>query len=119
MAIRRLVGQMLKQNGFHSVGVATAEAALSLFRKRRFRIELVLVDMMLPGLSGLDLAAALERLDCPPRILYMSGCDTNIAIQSMMLGCARSVLLKPFNEIGLIDRVRHALEVPIGPKAAQ
>jgi len=118
LPIRRLVCRTLKQNGFRVIEVETAEAALPICRDSSRNIELVIVDIRLPGMSGLDLAAELERLDSPPRILYLSGCRTSIAIQSMILGCAPAVLLKPFTELNLLGRVRFLLQGGYQPEPA-
>jgi len=110
--LRRLMVQFLKTDNINSLHTGNAVHGLSLARQRAGLIDLAIVDMMLPGENGLDLASHLNREYPEMKILYISGYVESIA----MLGIARLspelVLFKPFTEQELLDRVHLLLESP-------
>lgn len=104
-AVRGMVIHMLGRQGLEAIGVETAEEGLLAFASTQPAFDLVIIDMLLPGVSGLDLAAELERRQPTVKILYISGCGQSIAIESMLRSCQEAVLLKPFSESQLGERV--------------
>lgn len=93
------------------IGAANGQAGLAAFLANREKIDLVILDMLMPGMSGLDLAAELGRQDPALKILYISGHGTSIAMESLRQQSADRVLLKPFNEQALLERVELLLSV--------
>jgi len=92
--------------------VITAESgveALTIFESYRDRIDLIVTDVMMPGMSGLELVARLEALhECRFPVLFISGAS------EYPIDIRRAVLPKPFSPTGLKDSVRQALEAPGG-----
>jgi FixJ family two-component response regulator len=71
--------------------------------------------MVMPGMSGLDLAAELERLRPGVKILYTSGYGSSVAMESISHRSPDRVLLKPFDAAELVERVsRLVADEPIG-----
>jgi len=68
---RRFARQMLEEAGFAVVGEA-ADGAAALERVRELRPEVVLLDVLLPDASGIELAHALARLRPPPSVVLTS-----------------------------------------------
>lgn len=102
--VRDTVVAMLIHYGFPVVAASNAEQGILEFEKNP-SISLAILDMVLPGKSGLDLAAELERRRPGFAILYMSGLSDSIAIESIGRRAPEQVLVKPFNEESLIRRV--------------
>ena len=88
---------------------ASGAAGLELFQANRDRIDLVILDMVMPGLSGLDVASELERQKPGVKILYISSHGASIAMESLLKQSAERVLLKPFTEQSLVERLAHLL----------
>lgn len=107
-AMRGLICEMLEGNQLAALAVGSAVQALELLQTRP-EVELAIVDMVLPGMSGLDLAAELDRRHPGIRTLYISGYRSSIAMQAIADRSPESVLFKPFTERRLIGRVRRLL----------
>jgi CheY-like chemotaxis protein len=102
--VRDMIMHMLAGNGFQAVAAETAEQGLVEFESHP-TVSMAILDMVLPGKSGLDLAAELERRRPGFRILYISGLADSIAMESIARRAPELVLLKPFGENALIQRV--------------
>ena len=109
--MRRLIFRALQTSGIDTIGAGTAAEGLEVFLAHRGKIDLVIVDMVMPGMSGLDLAAELERLQPGVQILYISGSGDSIAMKSIQRQSADRVLLKPFIPEDLVERVTQLLAV--------
>lgn len=71
----------------------------------------VVLDIRMPGLSGLDLQQRLKAMGATLPIIFISGHgDVPMAVRAMRRG-AVDFLLKPFNDQELLDRIHHALEL--------
>jgi CheY-like chemotaxis protein len=107
-AMRALICEMLEGNRFAVLEAGSAVQALELLQVRT-GVALAIVDMIMPGMSGLDLAAELDRRHPGTPILYISGLTSSIAMQAIADRSPESVLFKPFTEQRLIGRVRRLL----------
>src|ERR1700722_13320619 len=109
-SLRPLLVDMLAGGGFATLAVATAADALALVRSRQGRFDLAVIDMVMPGMSGLDLASDLCREFPSLKILYISGYVGSLAAEALARRSPERVLLKPFCEETLLDRVRLLLQ---------
>lgn len=105
---RRLYTELLGDDGFRVEAVASGDEALA--RICQGGVALVLTDMVMPGLSGLELLRRTRSLDNPPEVILATGHATlETAIQALKDG-ARDYLVKPFNPEELRHLVRTCLE---------
>ncbi len=103
--IRSLIRQALEPYGATILEASNGYEALTVSRRRQGPISLAMIDFMMPGLSGLDLAAELGR-DVPDlKILYMSSAVESIAIESLLRRSPGLVLSKPFTLPELLQRI--------------
>jgi DNA-binding NtrC family response regulator len=72
-ALRELIAEMLTRNGYRVLAAATPAEAQRIVREFNGPIDLLLADVVLPGMKGPILAEALTRLRPEMRVLYMSG----------------------------------------------
>jgi CheY-like chemotaxis protein len=107
-AVLRFVVDALSAD-FVTLEAASAAEGLRLFQVHRDAIDLVIIDMMMPGMSGLDLAAELSRLQPDLEILYISGHAESLAMQCITDLRPEVVLLKPFDSSTLVARVQRLL----------
>jgi CheY-like chemotaxis protein len=98
--IRRVVKALLEFEGYTVLIADDAEKAIKLYDQAR--VALLLTDVVMPSISGLELADQLLRREPRLRILFMSGSE-NV---SRGFGC----VAKPFTRAELIGRVGQVLE---------
>jgi len=115
VSLRRLVVHMLASGGFETVATRTAAEGLSLVRERRGALDLAILDIVMPGMSGLDLASDLDREYPGLKILYISGYVGSVAAEVLSRRTPDQVLLKPFSDQELLERVRLLLEIAPQP----
>ena len=111
-SVLHLLERMLSNGGFTAFTAAKAEDGLSLVRERQGGFDLAIIDMVMPGTSGLDLATDLDREFPDLKVLYISGYVDSIAAEVLARCTPDRVLLKPFSEQTLIERVRALVEPP-------
>jgi two-component system, cell cycle sensor histidine kinase and response regulator CckA len=106
--VRNLVGTVLERQGYHVTRVEHPTQALTLARSPR-RIDLAIIDVILPEQRGDELAAELQELRPGLRVLFMSG-HTAREIGDVATGARGIFLHKPFTPNELLVRVRQALD---------
>ncbi|HXE80611.1 MAG TPA: response regulator [Vicinamibacterales bacterium] len=116
-SVRGLAAKALRQRGYTVFEARTAEEALDWATRSRATIDLLVTDVVMPGLSGPNLAARLTQLHPRLRVLYMSGyTDDAAAVHGAFWGDI-PLLQKPFTPSMLAARVRMALDAPAKPGA--
>lgn len=109
-ALRKLTHMLLEQHGYHVLVAANGAAALQLVEQKPERIDLLLTDVIMPGLNGRALAGRLELLQPGLKILYMSGYTDDAIMDHGVLESGTHLLHKPFSEENLIRKVREVLD---------
>ena len=105
-AVRALIRSTLQNAGYSVITAACATEALQLYEDHQSAIQLLVTDVLMPGISGVELADHLLRSRPELPVLYVSG-DCG-AYQSVMRGC--NFLAKPFAPADLLARVHNMLE---------
>jgi CheY-like chemotaxis protein len=108
-SVRNLVASSLRQEGFHLLLAASAEEALSIVDTFEGPIDLLLTDAIMPGKSGIELAAFMTTRSPGLRIIIMSG-YTEETLSIPGGNGAVNLLQKPFTPRQLRQRIREALE---------
>lgn len=107
--VRRMLGQMIEQAGHHAVGAKSVHEALQAVALER--IDLIITDHQMPGLTGLDLLAMLkaEHHDIP--LIFVTGfASIEYAVAAIKAG-AVNYLTKPLDASSLEIAVEQALKV--------
>jgi CheY-like chemotaxis protein len=109
-AVRKLAERMLKKAGYRVLDAANGGEALLLCEKRGGEIDLLLTDVVMPQMSGRELAERLAEL-CPKlRTLYMSGYTDNAILHHGVLDPGTRFISKPFSAADLTRKVREVLD---------
>jgi two-component system cell cycle sensor histidine kinase/response regulator CckA len=108
--LRKLTRTILASAGYKVLEAANGGAALLACEQATPEIALMLTDVVMPGMSGPDLAARLAPLRPKMRVLYMSGYTDRAAIASKALGSGLDYIQKPFTPSALVARVRAILD---------
>jgi DNA-binding NtrC family response regulator len=107
--IRKLVGAMLTASGYRVLSADTGENAVRLFKSHP-ETELLLADVVSPGMSGPMIADEIAALKPDIKVLFMSGFDNTQVVQRYVVEKGYSLLVKPFTMDQLAQKVRAALE---------
>jgi signal transduction histidine kinase len=108
-AVRSLVRRVLEGAGYEVAAVPSGDEALA-DAARDGRTRLVLTDVVLPGMSGIELAGRLAAARPQLRVLFMSGYVEPALAGDGRLDPAKDLLRKPFAAEELLSRVRSALD---------
>lgn len=107
--LRALVERMLRAGNYTAVGAAGPAAALALAGDPGQRLDVVLSDLLMPGMSGADLAARLGDKRPGVPVIYMSAYTADILEELLEAGSSPVVLEKPFTQRRLLEAVDEAL----------
>jgi signal transduction histidine kinase/ActR/RegA family two-component response regulator len=109
--VRGLAARILRKQGYHLLEASNGSEALRLAEKRATEdIRLVLTDVVMPGMTGRELAERLRVLFPQIRVLYMSGYTNHAIIHHGILGEGMNYIQKPFTLDGLARKVREVLD---------
>ncbi len=109
--IRKLVGAMVTQFGYTALTADSGEHALTLF-KQHGPFELLITDVVAPGMSGPMLADKLAALQPDLRVLFISGYDNTHLVQKYVVEKGYALLPKPFT----VDELKQKMNATL-PKA--
>jgi PAS domain S-box-containing protein len=108
--LRRLARQYLETQGYKILEAEDGAAALQIVDGYKGTIDLLLTDVIMPGMNGRELAAHVVKLLPEVRVLYMSGYTENAVGLDGTLDAGINLLQKPFSLPALKDRVRELLD---------
>jgi CheY-like chemotaxis protein len=111
-SVRSLACRVLRAKGYRVIEAGSADVALALLRTDAGPIDLLLTDVVMPGISGPALAQRLVRRYPRLRVLYMSGYAEEAIERRGTLPAGGELLEKPFTADQLARRVREAVSVP-------
>jgi two-component system cell cycle sensor histidine kinase/response regulator CckA len=107
--VRRLARAALEGYGYRVLDAASAADALAVCRTHPAPIHLVLTDVVMPEMTGRDLADRLRPLRPDTKVLFMSGYTDNVILHQGALPAGVAYLQKPFTPEALALKVREIL----------
>lgn len=108
-ALAEMLGMVLQAEGFQTDHSADGTEAVEMFRE--VRPDLVLLDVMLPGLDGIEVCEKIRAESGVPIIMLTARTDTRDVVRGLEVG-ADDYVVKPFNPAELIARIRARLREP-------
>jgi signal transduction histidine kinase/CheY-like chemotaxis protein len=108
--VRELVAQMLRKSGYTVLTAPDAATALALSERHPGPIHLLLTDVVMPEMSGLELRQRLSGLRPQTRVIYMSGYTDEALGRHGVLEPDTVLLQKPFRFAELGRRIRESLD---------
>jgi two-component system, cell cycle sensor histidine kinase and response regulator CckA len=118
-AIRSLMCDALGELGYRILGAADGDTALGLAEGFPEAIDLLITDVVLPGLSGPQLAERMAIFRPGLRVLYISGYPEQILDRGEAFEGAVGFLAKPFRPLELARKIRSMLDAPAGAGASE
>jgi two-component system, cell cycle sensor histidine kinase and response regulator CckA len=109
--VREVAREFLESAGYTVLQAPGGEAALEIATAHQGAIDLVITDMVMPGMSGQELARQMRKLREGIRVIYMSGYSEHAAGEAAKFDASAVILTKPFSRTVLLRAVRDILPV--------
>lgn len=110
--VREVLRLILDLEG-HEVLVA-ADGPETIERLHRSQVDIVLLDLAMPGLDGLEVCRRIKRLDVPPAVVVISAMDTREDERAARSAGADAYIRKPFSPAALVTLVEHLVAAEDG-----
>jgi PAS domain S-box-containing protein len=108
--VRGLLRCVLKGAGYNLLEAESGTEALRLAQEAEVPIDLLITDVVMPQMSGRELAERLHQKGGPLRVLYLSGYTNDAVVRHGVLQAEVSFLQKPFTPAALTRKVREVLD---------
>jgi PAS domain S-box-containing protein len=115
--VRAYVGEILRELNFRVFEAHDSEAALTLLDRKDVHVDLLLSDVVLPGMNGRQLADELKRRQPAVKVLFMTGYARDAIVHDGRLDPGVQLIQKPFTKDDLAARVKGMLseQPPVAP----
>ena len=110
MEVRRITARILTENGYRVLEAAHGAAAIEIAQTSGDPIDLLVTDVMMPGVGGRELVEELSAILPPFPTLFMSGYAKEGTPEAAAAGGATRFLQKPFGSATLLQMVRESLD---------
>ena len=115
-AVREVTRCVLESAGYLVLEASSAEQAMAIFHRFEGSINLLLTDVVMPSMSGDELALRLKAMHPGFVTIFMSGYSGNTGWLRTNLGPPDHYIQKPFSIPMLLARVAEALSLPLSPQ---
>ncbi len=105
---------MLEQLGYEVITAGRGSEALELFEKERHRLDAVLLDLSMPGMSGLELFERMREIDPTVRVLLASGFIEESVLSAALDRGIAGFIQKPYSIVQLSVKVKTIIDRPAG-----
>jgi PAS domain S-box-containing protein len=109
-AVRGLTSRILQKQGYRVIAAQHGREAMDIATKEEGHIDLVLTDIVMPGMNGRGLVERLAGIRPRIKSLYMSGYTDDDIIRRGFIEPSKSFLQKPFTSEALLQTVRKVLD---------
>ncbi len=108
--LRELAVLVLRSRGYRVLPAANSEEVQAICERELGKIDLLLTDVVMPRISGTEIAKRVAQQHPGIRVLYMSGYTTDSTVHHGLLADGVAFLQKPFTPAGLAAKVREVLD---------
>jgi two-component system cell cycle sensor histidine kinase/response regulator CckA len=110
--VRDLAQSVLERMGFSVVSAEDGDEALTIYRREGDKIDLVLLDYIMPRMNGVQVLKELQQLDAEVRVLFSSGYHTDHEVDQLLAAGARAFVAKPYRAQELVQAIHRVLASP-------
>jgi CheY-like chemotaxis protein len=111
-SVRQVTRYVLESAGYLVLEANNPEQAISIFRRFQGAINLLLTDVVMPNISGAELAVRLKEIHPGFTTMFMSGYPRSAGLSQYKFGPPDFFIQKPFSTAMLLSRVAEALSLP-------
>jgi two-component system, cell cycle sensor histidine kinase and response regulator CckA len=108
--IRGLLSEALKRVGYEVLPCANSEEGIAACERHPGKIDLLLTDVMMPGMNGREMANRILETLPELRVVFMSGYTEHVLLQERQMGAPFEYLQKPFTLRALTQKVAKVLD---------
>ncbi|MCK5455327.1 MAG: response regulator, partial [Calditrichia bacterium] len=108
--VREFGANALMDVGYTVYSVGTAEKALELLKKDGISIDLLITDLVMPGMNGRDLAVRIQKKDSDIPVIFVSGYTDNHIVHHGVLDSDVHFIQKPYSIASLSHKIRELLD---------
>jgi PAS domain S-box-containing protein len=109
-SVRELAERIFRECGYKVTATADGKEALRAFAAQPDQIDMVVTDLIMPGMSGRELVQALHQIRPGLKAVYMSGYTEDEIVRRGLHDPSVALLHKPFTADVLVDKVRSVLD---------
>ena len=109
-AVRSYASEILQELGYHVLVAADAKEALQFIEEPERPLDLLVTDVVMPGLNGKQLAEAARTIRSDLPVLFMTGYGQDVIVHNGRLDPGISLIQKPFGRDALGSKVREVLD---------
>jgi len=117
--VREILGDILEQLGYEAIMADDGECAIPIYRKEWRSIDIVLLDMIMPGMNGNETFQELKKINPDVKVVVCTGYTEDGPIQDMMKKGALCVLKKPFRMDDIAMVIGETIGVDEGPQKSE
>ncbi len=108
--LREMVKKMMEKAGYRVITAVNGEDAMNSVRNFNDSIDLLITDIVMPGMNGRDLAEQMQKEIPGLKVLYMSGYTANVIAHHGILDKDLNFIQKPFNYEDMAYKIREVLD---------
>ena len=108
--VRYMLTRILQSQGYTTIEAADGEHAIKLYNERKAKVDLIILDVVMPGKNGKDVFDELTRIDPSVKALFVSGYTGDIVIDKGIRKEKVDFLQKPLSVPALLTKVREVLD---------
>ena len=111
--LRDLMRRMLEKHDYRVLVAENGASAVDVARAQTEGIDLLITDIVMPGIDGFDVADQLTDIHPTLRVLFLTGyAADSVYVTDRLESDQRAVLLKPFTQAALFDRIEDLFQTP-------
>ena len=107
--VRGLLSEVLRRVGYEVLACANPEEGIAVCRRHTGKIDLLLTDVMMPGMNGREMANRIQETLPGLRVVFMSGYTEQVLLQEKQMDAPFEYLQKPFTLRSLTQKVAKVL----------
>jgi len=111
-SMRKFTKMVLQKYGYAIVEASDGEEALAISKEKLGEISLLITDVVMPKMSGRDLAKRLTQEDPDLRVIFLSGYAEDVIVHHGILYKGINFIQKPFDASTLLKKIREVLDKP-------
>jgi CheY-like chemotaxis protein len=108
--VRTLVAQMLSHSGYRTLAAETTDEAMRICSDPSIGLDLIISDLVMPGMDGREVARLALQLRPKVRLLFMSGYTEHAVLRQNLFEPGAYFIQKPFSQATLAVKVREILD---------
>jgi PAS domain S-box-containing protein len=112
VGLRHLMTRVLEPAGYRVLTAGNGEEAFHILQQHQHRLDLMITDIVMPGMSGRRLAERLGEVRPETKVLFMSGYTDDVILKHGVLTEGVPFINKPFSPKDLLRKVRQLLDAP-------